>query len=311
MELIRGIHNLTPHHRNCVLTVGNFDGVHRGHREVLKGLQKQGDAYAVSTCVMTFEPQPLEFFARDRAPARLMGFSDKYRCLAELNIDRLLVLPFNQKLANMAAEDFVRDVLVDGLAIRHMVVGDDFRFGRERRGDFDMLSRFGTQHDFVVESTHTYRQDAERISSTRIREALSAGQIELAGELLGQPFFIEGRVTHGDKRGRTIGYPTANIHLRRQHTPIRGIFVIEAITANGQSYTGMASIGTRPTVEQTDRVSLEAHLFDFDGDIYGEKLRVIFRHYLREEKKFDSLASMTAAIAGDERDSRAYFSQSN
>ncbi|MEM7208890.1 MAG: bifunctional riboflavin kinase/FAD synthetase [Pseudomonadota bacterium] len=307
MELIRGIHNLHSRHRGCVVTIGNFDGVHRGHRAVLSGLQTHANTCGVPACVMTFEPQPLEYFAPDKAPARLMSFCDKFSTLRDLGIERTFVVPFNRKLANSAAEDFIQDVLVDGLGVKHIVIGDDFRFGHQRRGDFAMLEAFGKQHGFSVEPTATYRQDAERISSTRIRTALSEGDMSVAEDLLGQPYFIEGRVMHGDKRGRTLGYPTANIHLRRQHTPVKGVFVVECVTTDGKRYQGMASIGTRPTVEDTDRVSLEANLFDFSGDLYGKKLRVVFRHYLRPEWKFDSLEAMTDAIKQDEKNSRAFF----
>ncbi|MEM7291828.1 MAG: bifunctional riboflavin kinase/FAD synthetase [Pseudomonadota bacterium] len=307
MELIRGIHNLRPEHRGCVVTIGNFDGVHRGHRAVLSGLHAWSEKLDVPTCVMTFEPQPLEFFAPAKAPARLMGFRDKYRCLAELGIDRLFVVGFNKKLASSAAEGFIRDVLVDGLNAKHIVIGDDFRFGHERRGDFTMLKMFGEEHGYSVEPTGTYRQDAERISSTRIREALSAGELAQAAELLGQPFFIEGRVIHGDKRGRTIGYPTANVQLRRQHTPVAGVFAVECVTADQGRYFGMANVGTRPTVDDRGKMSLEVNLFDFDRSIYGEKLRVIFHRYLRPEWKFDSLEEMVTAIGEDERQSRKIF----
>lgn len=310
MELIRGTHNLRPRHKGCVVTIGNFDGVHRGHRAVLEGLQKRGAEMRVPTCVMTFEPLPLEYFSPGTAPARLMGFSDKFRELGLLGVDRHFVMPFNEKLANSSAEDFIRNVLVDGLGARHIVVGDDFRFGHKRHGDYAMLQAHGRTLGFSVEPTGTYRQDAQRISSTRVREALSAGNLTLAEELLGQPFYIEGRVIHGDKRGRTIGYPTANIHLRRQHTPIKGVFAVEAITADGATHKGMANLGTRPTVDDRNRTSLEVNLFDFSDDLYGQRLRVIFRHYIREELKFDSLEAMTAAIDNDEVESRRFF-QSN
>lgn len=307
MQLIRGTHNLPTHHRGCVVTIGNFDGVHCGHRAVLDGLQKRAKALQVPTCVMTFEPLPLEYFARDKAPARLIGFREKYRQLQALGIDRLFVMPFNSKLANSSAERFIREVLVDGLGVKHIVIGDDFRFGHQRRGDFAMLQAHGQTHHFSVEPTGTYRQDAQRISSTRIRQVLSQGDLALAGKLLGRPFSIEGWVIHGDKRGRTIGYPTANVHLHRQHTPLQGVFAIEAVSADGKRHKGMASLGTRPTVENSRRISLEVNLFDFSGEIYNQRLRVIFHHYLRTIVKYDSLEALTAAIAADEAAARAFF----
>ncbi len=310
MELIRGIHNLRARHRGCVATIGNFDGMHRGHCAVLDGLKNWSRKLGLPTCVMTFEPLPLEYFAPDRAPVRLMSFREKCRLLKKLGIDRLLVMPFNARLANSSAENFIRRTLVEGLGIRHLVIGDDFRFGHRRHGDYAMLKLHGAEHGFSVEPTGTYRQDAQRVSSTRVRQALSVGDMELAASLLGHPFNIEGRVQHGDKRGRTIGYPTANVHLHRQHTPVKGIFAVEAITADGNRYTGMASLGTRPTVDDSERVTLEVNLFDFSGDIYGQRLRVVFRHYIRGELKFGSLDELSDAIAGDEIISRRYFAGS-
>lgn len=309
MELIRGTHNLRAHHRGCVITIGNFDGVHHGHCAVLDGLKKRANALCVPTCVMTFEPLPLEYFARDKAPVRLMGFRSKYQRLQALGIDRLFVLAFNHRLANSSAEDFINEILVDGLGVQHIVIGDDFRFGHQRRGDFAMLQAHGDVHHFSVEPTGTYRQDAQRISSTRIREVLSQGDLALATRLLGEPFSIEGRVIHGDKRGRTIGYPTANVHLHRQHMPLQGVFVVEAVCADGRRYKGMANLGTRPTIDDSERVSLEVNLFDFAGDIYGQRLRVIFYHYIRGILKYDSLEALTGAIAEDERISRRFFAE--
>ena len=309
MELIRGTVNLRARHCGSVVTIGNFDGVHRGHRAVLDGLKKCGEVLNVPTCVMTFEPLPLEYFAPDKAPVRLISFRDKYQILETLGVDRLFVMPFNAKLANSSAEDFIRDVLVDGLGAKHIVVGDDFRFGHQRRGDFEMLRANGEMYGFSVEPTVTYRQDAQRISSSRVRAALSQGDLDLAANLLGQSFSIEGRVMHGDRRGRSIGYPTANVHLHRQHTPVKGIFAVEAITADGRNHTGMASLGTRPTVTDSNHLTLEVNLFDFSGDIYHQRLRVVFRHYIRGELKFNSLDELANAIAGDEIESRRFFAE--
>jgi riboflavin kinase/FMN adenylyltransferase len=309
MELIRGTVNLRAQHNGSVVTIGNFDGVHRGHRAVLDGLKKRGEVLDLPTCVMTFEPLPLEYFAPEKAPVRLISFRDKYQILQTLGVDWLFVMPFNARLANSSAEDFIRDVLVDGLGAKHVVVGDDFRFGHQRRGDFEMLGAHGRKFGFSVEPTVTYRQDAQRISSSRVRVALSTGDLDLAENLLGRPFTIEGRIMHGDRRGRTIGYPTANVHLHRQHTPVKGIFAVEAITADGRNHNGMASLGTRPTVTDSNHVTLEVNLFDFSGDIYHQRLRVVFRHYIRGEQKFNSLEELANAIAGDEIESRRYFAE--
>ena len=307
MELIRGIHNLHPEHHGCVLTLGNFDGVHLGHRAVIAGLQAQARALRLPNCVMIFEPQPLEFFNPACAPARLMNLRDKLACLDGLGVDRLFVVPFNRRLARYEAHNFVRDVLVDSLGVRHLVVGDDFRFGHQRQGDFALLTELGRQFGYSVESTQTYQHDNRRISSTRIREVLLAGELQTANTLLGYTYYIEGRVIHGDKRGRTIGYPTANIHLRRQHIPTRGVFAVDCITASGERYQGMANLGTRPTIDSCERMSLEAHLFDFSGDLYNTRLRVAFKKCLRPELRFDSLETLRCAILEDEKKCAGVF----
>jgi riboflavin kinase/FMN adenylyltransferase len=306
MEVIRGLHNLRPRHRGCVATLGNFDGVHLGHQAVIGQLAEKAQELKLPTLVMIFEPQPLEYFRPDQTPARLTRLREKLMALRRYSVDRALVVRFDRAFAAMTAEDFMERVLVEKLGVRYLVVGDDFRFGRERRGDFAMLAAAGRRHGFPVVNLHTYAIDGERVSSTRVRERLAAGDLAGAERLLGRPYRMSGRVAHGDKIGRRLGIPTANIHLHRRETPVRGIFVIEAFGIEGEPWPGVASIGTRPTVNGT-RVLLEVHLFDFDRNIYGAHVHVNFLHKLREEKRFDSIDEMVRRIHEDSAQAREYF----
>lgn len=306
MEIIRGSYNLRPAHRGCVATIGNFDGVHRGHREVLAGLLQRAREHGVPACVITFEPLPYEYFQHAESPGRLTRLREKLDLLRETGIDRVLLLRFDRRLASQSPQAFINEVLVDGLGVRHLVVGDDFHFGANRAGDYDALVEAGETHGFSVEPTATFAHAAERISSTRIRDCLQAGDLEAAAELLGRPYRMEGRVIPGQQLGRQLGYRTANIALRRRVTPLSGVFAVDAVDQHGQRHHGMANLGTRPTVQGL-RTLLEVHLFDFDGDLYGQHLCIEFLHKLREELKFDSLEALQSAIAGDERDARAWF----
>ncbi len=227
MELIRGVHNLYPRHRGCVATIGNFDGVHLGHQAVLKQTYEKAREMGLPATVITFEPQPQEFFRPDQAPPRLTRLREKLLALGPHAVDRMLCLNFNEHLANLSAEEFIRNILIDGLGVRYLVVGDDFRFGKGRQGDFHMLVRAGQQHGFEVANTHSFTLDTERVSSTLIREALGRGDLVRVQQLLGRPYSLCGRVAHGDKRGRTIGFPTANIYLHRKNTPILGVYAVQ------------------------------------------------------------------------------------
>lgn len=306
MELIRGLHNLRPEHQGCVATIGNFDGVHLGHQAVIGQLADEGRDYGLPTLVMTFEPQPLEYFQPDKAPARLTRLREKLRQLGRFAVDRVLVCEFNTKFAALDADAFIDDILVKGLAVKHLVVGDDFQFGKARRGNFAMLQQAGREHGFDVVNMHTFNIEGERVSSTRIRQALATGDLQAAEKLLGRPYRMCGRVAHGDKIGRTIGIPTANIHLHRKVSPVQGIYVVEVFGLDGEPVAGVASVGTRPTVGGT-RALLEIHLFDFDQDIYGRYLNIDFLHKLRDEEKFDSLEEMKLRIEQDMDEARAWF----
>ncbi|HEB60029.1 MAG TPA: bifunctional riboflavin kinase/FAD synthetase [Gammaproteobacteria bacterium] len=308
MELIRGLHNLRPRHRGCVATIGNFDGVHLGHQEVLGQLAERAGGLGLPTTLITFEPQPLEYFAPERAPARLTRLREKLQALWRFSVDRVLLLPFNRQLAEKTAAEFIQQILVDGLAVKYLVVGDDFRFGRGREGDFDTLVSAGAQHGFQVVNMHTYSVDGERVSSTRVREALNRGDMRAAERLLGRHYRMSGRVRHGDRLGRELGFPTANIWLHRQVTPLEGIFAVEVFGLEREPLAAVASIGNRPTVDGT-RTILEVYIFDFDAEIYGHYLQVSFLHKLRDQLKFDSLEALREQIARDVQDTREFFRQ--
>ncbi|RKZ88255.1 MAG: bifunctional riboflavin kinase/FAD synthetase [Gammaproteobacteria bacterium] len=305
-KIIRGLHNLSSSATDCVATIGNFDGVHLGHQAVLNQLAMKGDTLGLPAVVILFEPQPNEFFAPDKAPARLSRFREKVEALRCYSIQQLCVLRFNKKLAQMTAQDFIQQLIVDGLNVRYLVVGDDFKFGKDRQGDFAMLQQAGKQHGFQVVNMHTFAVDEMRVSSTRIREALKVGDLVLAEKLLGRPYRMSGRVAHGDKRGRTMGFPTANIHLHRRKVPLNGVYAVQLFGVEGEPIQGVANVGVRPTVG-AKKALLEVHLFDFDRDIYGEHVQVHFLHKLRDEQKFADLAALMRQIEQDCEQARLYF----
>lgn len=305
MELIRGVHNLRPRHHGCVATIGNFDGVHAGHRAIIKQLAAKARALSLPSLVMIFEPQPREFFAPEQAPARLMTFREKCQVLAAQGVDRVLCIKFDERFSALSARAFCEDLLIRGLGVRHLVIGDDFRFGHDRSGDFAFLQAMGAEAGFSVEHTCTFEMDGGRVSSTRVRETLERSDFEAAARLLGQPFFMSGRVIHGNQLGRTLGVPTANLLPKRIRTPISGVFAVE-VEGLGERRLGVANLGTSPTVNG-QRVRLEVHLFDFNQDIYGRRLRVVFRHKIRDEQKFNGLDALTAAIRQDIQVARQFF----
>ena len=297
MELIRGIHNIRPQHFGCVLTIGNFDGVHLGNAAVLKGLLADAKENNLPSTVMLFEPQPQEFFAKNNAPARLTRLRDKLRLLSNLGIERVICISFNQAFANMHAEQFVSDILIKKLGVKALTVGDDFRFGKQRQGNFSLLATMGTQAGMSVKSTASFRQLNARVSSTLIREALAEGDLVSAKVMLGHNYAISGRVIHGWKKGRELGFRTANIALKRQVCPVNGVFAVQVMFAGKQVF-GVANIGNKPTFNGT-RALLEVHLFDFAQDIYGQFMHVELIEKLRNEKKFETLTQLTAQIATD------------
>jgi riboflavin kinase/FMN adenylyltransferase len=306
MELIRGLQNIRSKHCGCVATIGNFDGVHLGHQAVLGQLAEKAAELSLPTTLITFEPQPMEYFAPDKVPARLTRFREKILALQRYSVDRVCCLSFNDKLAKLSAEDFIEQVLVDKLGVKYLVVGDDFRFGANRSGTFEMLAEAGKKYGFQVVSMHTFEIDAERVSSTRIRAALQKGEMTYAEQLLGRRYRMSGRVAHGEKLGRELGFPTANIHLHRHASPIQGIFVVEVFGLDEEPLQGVASVGTRPTVNET-KALLEVYLFNFNQDIYGRHIQVSFLKKLRDEEKFNSLDELIEQIQLDVEQAQAYF----
>lgn len=307
------MHNIRPRHRGCVLTIGSFDGVHHGHQVLLSHLVAKGKELGVPSVVVTFEPMPREFFRGETVPARLTRFREKIMLLCECGIDRVICLPFNEALVNVTAETVIESFLVGSLAIRYIVVGDDFRFGRGAKGDYAMLQAAGQRHGFEVSHLGTLLFDHERVSSTRVREALAAADFELAEKLLGHRYFIMGRVVYGRKLGRQLGTPTANIRLQRYRAALEGVYAVEVDGAgdhgdsgNGETRRGVANIGVRPTVDGREPL-LEVHIFDFDEDIYGRLLKVTFRHKIRDERQFESLDALKARIALDIDAAQGWF----
>jgi riboflavin kinase / FMN adenylyltransferase len=306
MELIRGIHNILPSHHGCVLTIGNFDGVHRGHGQVIGNLVSKAHHFQLPATLMTFEPQPMERFLGANAPARLSLLRDKVRLLDELEVDRLLCVNFTHAFASQSAETFIEDLLVKKLGVKYLVVGDDFCFGKGRLGNFDMLLNAGKKHGFTVVSTQSFMLGSHRVSSTAVREQLAAGNLEQARRLLGHPFILSGRVAHGKKIGRTIGFPTANIAMKRNVVPVRGVFAVRINWQGSDSYEGVANVGFRPTV-QGQACQLEVHLFDFEGDLYGKHVEVELVAKIREEQPFESLDALKQQILNDANQARALF----
>ena len=282
----------------CAATIGNFDGVHRGHRALIDRVTAKAREAKLTACVLTFEPHPREFFAQDTAPARITRLRDKLELMAQAGVEHVHVARFDARFAAMPPERFIQDVLVRGLGVEWLLVGRDFRFGARRAGDFAALKNQG----FALEAMPDVELGGVRVSSSAVRAALKAGQLAEAERLLGHPYTISGRVVHGAKLGRALGFPTANIVLRRA-PPLAGIFVVEV----DRYGPGVASIGRRPTVNPVAIPLLEVHLFNHEADLYGEHLRVRFLKKLRDEEKYDGLPALQAAIARDARQAREFF----
>ncbi len=308
MELIRGLGDLKPRHRGCAASIGNYDGVHLGHQHVLKQLVGHARERALQATVVVFEPTPQEYFAAAEPPARLMSFCEKWAALSECGVDRIVCLRFDRTLAEMPAEVFIERVLIHDLGIRHLVVGDDFRFGRDRAGDFAKLKTAGEAYGFEVQAARTLSVAGERVSSSRIREHLAAGELETAAALLGVPFSVSGRVIYGDQLGHTLGYPTANIPLKRKVSPVHGIFVAAVHGIGGVSRYGAAYVGSRPAVNG-QREMLEVFVFDFSGELYGQRLQVELLHQLRSDARFENMEALKAQMARDVGAARAWLKQ--
>jgi riboflavin kinase/FMN adenylyltransferase len=290
------------------VTIGNFDGVHRGHRALLDRLDAKARELNLGSCVLTFEPHPREFFSPDSAPARLSRLRDKLELMASAGVGRVHVARFDKRFAALSAARFVEEVLVRGLGTRWLTVGRDFRFGQGRGGDFATLEAASERHGFRLESMADVLQEGERVSSSAVRRALQAGDLRRAERLLGHTYTISGRVAHGAKLGRDLGFPTANIPLRRS-PPLSGIYVVEVEVDGEKLGPAVASVGRRPTVNPVARPLLEVHLLEFRQDLYGRHLRVCFLEKLRDEEKYADLDQLKAAIARDVRRAREYFAR--
>jgi len=289
------------------LTIGNFDGVHRGHRAMLQRLVERTRELRLPCSVLTFEPHPREFFSPSVAPARLSRLREKLELLAEAGIERTHVLRFGAQLASLSPERFVEDVLLRGLGVRWLLVGRDFRYGAKRAGDFAALQSAAQKQGFGLEAMNDVMDGGQRVSSSGVRAALAAGDLENAERLLGRRYSMSGRVAHGERLGRTLGFPTANIVLRRR-PPLAGVFVVEAeLEETHKTLRGVASVGRRPTVKQEAAPLLEVHLFDWQGDLYGRHLRVKFLRKLRDEEKYDGLDALRSAIQRDAAQAKDYF----
>ncbi len=301
MKIIRGTKQHLSDPQSCVATIGNFDGIHTGHQSIISDVKSIATLLNYPTTVISFEPLPKEFFSKQfdkPAPARIYPFRDKAQMLNNLGIDQFVCLSFSQLLSAMPAETFIRDILVRRLNIKHIVVGDDFRFGKQRLGDFALLKQIGSELGMNVSNTPTVELNGSRISSTRIREHLAKGEISQANILLGAPYLLSGRIRHGDKRGRTIGFPTLNLRLPDSIAPARGVYAVKIHGLEEKTLSGVANIGTRPTVSGLE-TRLETHIFDFNRQVYGEQVCIELVEFLRAEKKFENLDGLMVQITKD------------
>lgn len=299
MQLIRGLYNVPDAFKGCVATIGNYDGIHRGHQRVLAQVRDLAKSKRAPSLIISFEPTPLEFFRPDVAPARLTRFREKYRLLKACGLDGFLHLRFNRHFADLSPDEFILEILVNGIAVSSLVVGDDFRFGRDRGGDFETLCQAGVEQGFEVSRVATIESDeGTRISSSAIRSCLATGELEDAAQMLGRPYSMTGRVIRGQELGRTLGYPTANLELHRRNCPLQGIYAVRVHGVGGEPLSGVSSLGTRPTVGG-ETLLLETHIFDFDDDIYGQYIDIEFVAKIREELYFDSLSALTEQMHDD------------
>jgi len=311
VELIRGLYNLRPHQHGCVLTIGAFDGIHVGHQEMIRVLRDCARQHRLPAALLSFEPTPREFFAqhfgKGTPPARLTRFREKCEALAGFGVDRFVCMRFDQRVRCLGRDEFVSEVLVKALGARHIVVGHDFRFGRDNQGDVACLRALAASGGFEVTEVPPYVVDGERVSSSLIRAALGAGELARAAKLLGRPYRMTGKVLHGAKLGRKLGFPTANLRLHRRTTPLAGVFAVRVTGGGLLNAPGVASLGTRPAVNGKELL-LEAHVFDFDGDLYRQHLHVDFIAFLREERWFADLEALTAQMDRDAAQAREILS---
>ena len=300
VTFVRNLDALKARGRRSVVSIGSFDGVHLGHQSVLTSVLKSARENNLTSIVTTFEPQPKEYFGDERAPARLMRLREKIESLLAFGVDRVVCLRFNRELRNLSASEFIERVLSRGLGVKHLIIGDDFRFGCDRSGDIFMLRDFSARYSYKVEDTETLQVNGERISSTLVRKLIESSDFIKAKQLLGRAFAITGRVVHGQHLGRTLGFPTANVHLHRNRAPLSGVFAVRVYVGD-RKYFGAANVGVRPTIGDAVKPILEVHLLDFSGDLYTQFITVEFLHKVREERKFDGLEELVSRITRDVR----------
>ncbi|MBR7799221.1 bifunctional riboflavin kinase/FAD synthetase [Undibacterium fentianense] len=315
MKVFRGLPNMTSR-APCALAIGNFDGVHLGHQALLSDLRAAATRLQIDAAVMSFEPHPRAFFAQklgdlSKAPTRIANLRDNLSALDLAGIDRVIVEHFNAHFAALSPEEFIKNILVDGLHVKLVMVGDDFRFGAKRAGDIHTLKEAGERYGFVVQTMNTVERNGERISSSAVRAALAAGDFDEAKHLLGRPYQISGHVVHGQKLGRTLGFPTLNLRIAHHKPAVMGIFVVQVHGLSEQPLPAVASMGVRPTVDDSGRVLLETHILDQHVDAYGKVIHVEFLQKLRDEEKYVDLPTLTAAINRDADQARSYFKQRN
>jgi len=305
MLVYRGFSHVAPN--PTVLTIGNFDGVHLGHRALLTRLNEIAVRENLLPTVLTFEPHPREFFAPESAPTRLSTLREKLELIADDGVKLVYVCHFNTRFAALSAEEFIERLLIAQLRVRHLIIGDDFCFGAGRRGNFALLRAAGERHGFQVEAMHSVTLAGERVSSSAVRSALAAGEMEHAAALLGRPYSIDGRVVRGDRMGRQLGFATANIRIKHSNPPLLGVFAVEVRGLDGEPYQGVANLGIRPSANTLPRPILEVHLFDFSTDIYGRHLNIRFLHKLRNEVHFPDFEALKTQIAADVAEGKSYF----
>ena len=293
----------------CALAIGNFDGLHLGHQALLKELKAVASSQGLQAAVMTFEPHPREFFAPEKAPARLTSLREKLERFADAGVDIVYLCRFNQRFASLSSDAFIHDILINALNANTILVGEDFRFGAGRRGGVVDIAQAGLKLISLPQVNLSDQDiqslgDSERVSSTRVRNALAAGKLDVAKNLLGRPYSISGKVVHGAQLGRKLGFPTANVHMRHERPALTGVYAVKL-----DACIGVANLGVRPTIAGVPKLLLEVHLFDFDGDLYDQHVHVEFYHKIRDEMRFDGLDALKAQIAKDAQVARAFFNQ--
>ena len=308
MQWYRELGNAALGKASVVVAIGNFDGFHLGHQQLIKTLKVRSAELSLKSTVVTFEPHPQTYFQPDVRLSRLSSVREKLELLRDFGVERVIALRFNEQLASLSAEDFVRKYLVRSLSASHVVVGYDFGFGAGRSGTAEGLQALGDAYGFGVSRVAAVSIDGEKIGSTRVREVLQSGDLALAARLLGRPYAISGRVLYGDQRGRTWGFPTANLLVERHNPPLRGVFAVEVGGVEEGLLPGVANLGFRPTVGD-DRLLLEVHLINFSGTFYGDRVRVIFRKRIRAETKFDSFDALKEQIHKDTQAAAAWLTE--